>query len=384
MFACNYLYTQQPVLLIIGTRPEGIKMAPVYHACKELNIPTLVCSTDQHTDLLADVLKNFDITPDFNLNIMKHGQDLFHITISVLEQLKTLYTTIQPSLVIVQGDTSSAYTAALAAFYLKIPVAHVEAGLRTYNMHAPFPEELNRRMITLISSYHFAPTDNAVAALLAEKISPDSIYHVGNTVVDAAYYVHEKIIQRSITPCQELQNIIVQAKKNNHKIVTLTAHRREAFAHGLESIFTAIKKSIELHPDILVIFPMHPNPIIKEIAHKVQLDTTPGIVITKPLSYKDMIYLLMNSDIIATDSGGLQEEAISLNKPVLVLRNETERYEGVAAGISQLVGCDQQQIITALESLLNGSRTIHYACNLYGNGDSGKQIAAIIKEKLAY
>ncbi len=384
LMTSNYLYAQQPILLIIGTRPEGIKMAPVYHACKQLQIPTLVCSTDQHTDLLVDVLKVFDITPDFNLNIMQHGQDLFHITISVLEQLKTLYATIQPSLVVVQGDTSSAAAAALAAFYLKIPVAHVEAGLRTYNINSPFPEELNRRIISLISSYHFAPTESAVAQLLQEKILPDTIYNVGNTVVDALYYVQQKITRREILPSDELKNIIARAKTNNRKIVTLTAHRRESFAHGLQSVFTAIKKSIELYPDMLVIFPMHPNPLIKGIVQKVQLDATPHLIITKPLSYIDMVYLLMNSAIVATDSGGLQEEAISLNKPVLVLRNETERYEGVNAGISQIVGFDQEQIITAIGSLLTGSRKVPQAGALYGNGDSGKQIATIIKEKFSY
>lgn len=369
------------VLLIIGTRPDSIKMAPVYHALKQLAIPVRICSTDQHADLHLDALKLFNIIPDYHLHIMKKDQDLFHITTSVLERIKELYMHIQPSIVLVQGDTTSALAAAIAAFYLKIPIGHIEAGLRTHNIFGPFPEEFNRKAISLIASYHFSPTGLATACLLKEHINADIIFNVGNTVVDALRYIQEKIAQGEIMPSNEILHAVESAHAKKAKIMVLTAHRRESFAHGLQSIFTAIKKSLILHPNLYVIYPTHPNPTIRKILEETELQKAPNILITKPLSYIDMVYLLSKADAIATDSGGLQEEAISLNKPVLVLRNETERYEGVQAGIAQLVGDNQEKIIREITVLMQ-SRASNNAINtIYGNGTSGKQIAHIIQEK---
>lgn len=369
------------VILIVGTRPDGIKMAPIYHALKQLSIPTLVCSTDQHTDLLLNVLKTFDVIPDYHLNVMKPGQDLFHITTSILEQLKDLYTQVQPSLVLVQGDTTSAMAAALAAFYLKIPVGHVEAGLRTYNMLAPFPEELNRRIIALIASYHFAPTQLAVDCLLAEDIDESAIFNVGNSIVDALNYIQQKIAAREIVPSDSIVKTVTDAKAKNQKIILLTAHRRESFAGGLHSIFTAIKTSLELHSNLFIIYPTHPNPAIKKILEEVQLGKSDNIAVIEPLSYIDMVYLLTHVDGVATDSGGLQEEAVSLNKPVLILRHETERFEGVRAGISHLVGDNQELIIAQIGMVMQSNSCEKSANTIYGCGNTGKQIAHIIKEK---
>lgn len=372
------------VLLIIGTRPDCIKMAPVYFALKKEKIPTLLCSTDQHTDLLNDVADIFGLVPDYSLHIMKPAQDLFYITTRVLEELKALFAEIEPSLVVVQGDTTSAMAAALAAFYCKIPVAHVEAGLRTTTIFAPFPEELNRRVISLIASFHFAPTKLAENKLLEEHINADKIFNVGNTVVDSLQMIKQKIVVGELIPSKELVEQVTKAKDNNFTVMVLTAHRRESFAHGLKSIFSAVKKALELYPNLYIIYPTHPNPAIQNVLKEVQLHEMRNIFITKPLPYIDMVYLMSESNAILTDSGGLQEEGISLNKPVLVLRKETERMEGVLAGASILVGDDEATIVKEIGAFMQGchtKRSVQHTA-IYGDGTAGEQIASIIKNKL--
>lgn len=370
--------TPGPVLIVIGTRPEGIKMIPVYYALKDQGIPTILCSTDQHNELLKDdVFKSFNIKPDISFNIMKPNQDLFYITNTVLDKMKELIQKIQPSFVLVQGDTTTAMAAALAAFYLKVPVGHVEAGLRTGNKYGPFPEEVNRTIIDIIASYHFVPTDLSVQNLLQENIHPEHIFCTGNTVVDALYIVKEKITRKELAISKELEYIVNNAQSHNQKLMLLTAHRRESFNGGLANIFSAIKKLLELHPELFVIYPVHPNPAIKQTLQESGLDQLPNIFITKPVEYTDLVYLLDSVDLVATDSGGIQEEAVSLGKQVFVLRNETDRPEGVLHGIAQLVGTQQDNIISKITDALTQEKRF-YKNSIYGDGTASKQIVQII------
>ena len=367
-----------PVLIVIGTRPEGIKMIPVYYALKNQGIPTILCSTDQHNELLKDdVFKSFNIKPDISFNIMKPNQDLFYITNTVLDKMKELIQKIQPSFVLVQGDTTTAMAAALAAFYLKVPVGHVEAGLRTGNKYGPFPEEVNRTIIDIIANYHFVPTDLSVQNLLQENINPEHIFCTGNTVVDALYIMKEKITRKELAISKELEYIVNNAQSHNQKLMLLTAHRRESFNGGLANIFSAIKKLLELHPELFVIYPVHPNPAIKQTLQESGLDQLPNIFITKPVEYTDLVYLLDSVDLVATDSGGIQEEAVSLGKQVFVLRNETDRPEGVLHGIAQLVGTQQDNIISKITDALTQEKRF-YKNSIYGDGTASKQIVQII------
>lgn len=370
-----------PVLLIIGTRPEAIKMIPVYKALQAENIPSLICSTGQHTDLLLDLFDIFNVHPDYSLNIMKPGQDLFHITTSVLSKMKECLLEIKPSIVLVQGDTTSAMAAALAAFYLKIPVGHIEAGLRTGNMSAPYPEEMNRRFISMIAHYHFAPTQCAQENLLNENVAPETIFCVGNTVIDALAWVNGGTRDGSIAISPLLASTIEKCKQNNKKIMILTAHRRESFECGLLHIFHAIKRSLQENPNLFVIYPMHPNPRIKHVFNQSGLDAVENIVALKPLSYPDLVYALNEADLIATDSGGIQEEGVSLGKKVLILRNETDRPEGIYAGIAELVGTDEELIHTSIQDALAQEHSYRNT-TVYGDGTACKKIAAIIKEKI--
>lgn len=373
------LLSTGPILLVIATRPDGIKIAPVYRALRELAIPVVICSTDQHTNLLQDVVELFEITPDVSLNVMKPGQDLFYLTAHTLQSLKSAYESLRPSLVLVQGDTTSALVGALAAFYLGIPVGHIEAGLRTGNIHFPFPEELNRRIISLIATYHFAPTQLAVDNLVAEGIKPFAIFNTGNTVVDALYYMQDKIASGALSPSPFIKETIQHAREKNYKICLLTAHRRESFGQGLQSIFTAIKKSLQRYPNLFVIYPAHPNPAIRKAIDTVEFEETDRLRIMPALSYVDLVHVLANTDLVATDSGGIQEEAISLGKPVLVLRKETERMEAVCAQQATLVGTDEESIIQHIGILINQDRC-QATQTIYGDGTAAKQIAQIIKQ----
>lgn len=368
-----------PILIIAGTRPEIIKLSPVYWALKKIHVPTLLCATGQHTDLFTDALNIFGIIPDFNLAVMKKDQDLFFLTSTLLIKIRSILQQTKPELVVVQGDTTSAFIGALAAFYLKIPVAHIEAGLRTHNMQLPFPEEANRRFISIISQFNFTPTKQATQNLVHEGIAQETIYQTGNTIVDALFTIQEKITRKEIILSADIQKIVRMIKKKYCKFLVLTAHRRESFGTGLHNIFGGIKKALEQNKNLFCVYPVHPNPAIQQALKSVEFENLPNIRVIKPLAYTDMIYLLTNADFIATDSGGIQEEGVTLNKHVLVLRNETERPEGVEAGMAKLVGTNQDAIVQEITKLANTNLNTPTAKNIYGDGTAAAQIAQIIK-----
>lgn len=367
----------KPVVLVVGTRPEGIKMIPVYLALKKAGIPTLLCSTMQHTQLLSEVFDIFGVTPDFVLNVMRMGQDLFYVTQSILQKSKELFLQLDPAMVLVHGDTTTTMASAMAAFYLKIPVGHVEAGLRTDTLLSPFPEEMNRRVTATLSGYHFAPTAAAMANLLAQGVQRSHIFCVGNTVVDALRLMRTKIDQQEVTVNSRLQKLIQQCKKQKKKILLLTAHRRESFDGGLVQIFSAIKERLQKDKNLFCFYPYHPNPNVIKAMHKVGLATLDNIALVEPVPYQDMINVMLAADVVITDSGGLQEEAVSLGKSVLVLRETTERAEGMWAGLAHLVGTDKDAIITALDATLKSDLKKSVTA-VYGDGYAAEKIATIV------
>lgn len=373
-----------PIVLIVGTRPEGIKMMPLYFACKKAGLPTVLCSTAQHSDLLQEVYDLFGVTPDYQLDIMKPNQDLFHVTQEVLARTKEVFVKEKPALVIVQGDTTSSMAAALSAFYLGIPVAHVEAGLRTDDIHNPFPEEMNRRFIGSISNYHFAPTATSVANLLAEGIARNSIFCTGNTVVDALRIIKEKIDTGVVHIDPALQMQMEQCKSAGQNIALLTVHRRESFNGGVHRILAAVKDFALAHPDVFFFYPYHPNPNVVQALEETGLHAVKNIFLTKPMSYKELVYTLVNADWIATDSGGIQEEATSLGKKVLVLREKTERLEGVWAGYATLVGTDTVQITQGMNALVANKLVCktNAVSTIYGDGYAADMIVQIIKNSI--
>jgi len=371
-----------PVVLTIGTRPEGIKLLPLYFALKKARIPVFLCSTLQHTELLTEVFDLFGVTPDYSLDIMQPGQDLFYITQSVLQKTKELFTRIKPSLVIVQGDTTSGMAAGMSAFYLKIPVAHVEAGLRTDDLHAPFPEEMNRRTLRVLSQYHFAPTSWATAQLLAEGSDKQSVFCVGNTVVDALRIITDKISADTIPVTHSLKERIQQLKAHGKKIMLFTMHRRESFDGGVHRILTAIYKWLQVHSNFFCFYPYHPNPhIINTLKNSgfMHLDNT---LLTEPLTYADLVYVLNNANIVITDSGGIQEEAVSLGKPTIVLREKTERAEAVWAGAAQLVGTSAEKLTAALDTIRKGNQSKIYTTQLFGDGFAAEKIVHILQSSI--
>lgn len=369
---------QHPIIVMIGTRPEGIKMLPIYFALKKNNLPVLICSSTQHTSLLDEVFELFKVKPDFELSIMQHDQDLFHITTAVLERTKQLFKTVNPSLVLVQGDTTTTMAAALSAFYLKIPIGHVEAGLRTYDSYNPYPEEANRRMVASVSNFHFAPTPQATAHLFAEGINHDEIFCTGNTVVDALRIMRQKIAENEIKIDQNICSLINRCKQEQKKIVLVTAHRRESFNGGIDSILQSVHYLASTNPDIFFVYPYHPNPAIKKVLETVKLQELNNVYVSTPLAYKELIYILMHADLVATDSGGIQEEAISLGKHVLVLREKTERMEGIWAGYAKLVGTNKKNIISNFQEMIN-TTCIKRPSTIYGDGYAADTIVEIIK-----
>jgi UDP-N-acetylglucosamine 2-epimerase (non-hydrolysing) len=373
---------QNPIVLVVGTRAEAIKLIPLYFELKKEKIPTILCATDQHLDMLKDVFSVFNVTPDFSFNIMKQNQDLFHVTTSVLEKTKSLYQKIKPSLVIVHGDTTTSMSAALSAFYLHIPIAHVEAGLRTGNMQSPFPEEMNRKVIGQIANYHFAPTAFATANLLAEGVARENVFCTGNPVVDALHWIKEKIINKTIQTDPTLQQLVAQCKQKKQKMMLLTAHRRESFNGGLLRIFNSIKQFAITHPDVYIFYPTHPNPNVQKAKDESGITKLKNVFTTKQILYKDLIYLLMNVDWIATDSGGIQEEAVSIGKKVIALRDCTERMEGVWEGSEVLVGTNEQKILQTLEQFYNDQTTTFSLSTVYGDGKSCSRMVSILKNKL--
>ncbi len=372
------------ILSILCTRPAAIKMAPVVHALA--NNPAFesrVCVTGQHREMLDQVLTLFDIQPDYNLNIMKPNQDLYSITTDVLNGLKSVLQEAKPDCVIVQGDTTSMMTAALAAFYQKIPVAHVEAGLRTHDIYAPFPEEVNRAITTCIAQFHFAPTDTSKNNLLAENVNPDSVFVTGNTVIDALLWVRDKVNKThdwSSVLGSNIQNLIHADKK----MVLITGHRRENFGDGFQNICLALKTLAEKFPDWHFIFPVHLNPNVQQPVSAI-LSGINNFHLIKPLEYAPFVYLMDKCKLIITDSGGIQEEAPSLGKPVLVTRDVTERPEGVQAGAVILVGSNPDNIVKEAESLMqdeNRYARMSRIQNPYGDGHSAARIVDILQQQL--
>jgi len=376
---------KNPIVLVIGTRPEGIKIIPLYKALKKAGLPALLCSTMQHEQLLSQVFDIFDVTPDFNLNIMRYGQDLFYLTQAILQRTKEVFMQVKPSLVIVQGDTTSTMTAALSAFYLQIDVAHVEAGLRTGDLKSPFPEEANRKMVSHIAKYHFTPTQIATNNLLKENVNKEDIFLTGNTVVDALRIIKENITSQNIVIQKNIHNKINTCKKENKKIILLTTHRRESFDGGIKRILQTIKEYLIKNKNIFCFYPFHPNPNVIQAIEKTAIGNLQNIYLCEPIPYDHMVHLIANADLVLTDSGGIQEEAVALGKNVLVLRKKTERPEGVLAGLAHIVGTDPDKIKKYISNFIknNSSKLKNNKFNtIYGDGYACEKIIEIIKKNM--
>lgn len=364
------------ILLVFGTRPEAIKMCPLVNELKtRSHITTIVCVTGQHRQMLDPVLRTFGVIPDFDLSIMKEKQTLFDITAAILTRMQSILEQVKPNLVLVHGDTATAFSTALACFYLRIPVGHVEAGLRTYNLYSPYPEEFNRQAIDIISQYHFVPTEQCRQHLLIEGKNAESIYVTGNTVIDAL-----KITVRETYTHPELDWV------RPNRFLLFTTHRRENWGEPMRNMFRAIRRILAEFPDIKVIYPLHMNPIVRQIADDM-LGSEKRIRMIEPLDVLDFHNLLARSYLILTDSGGIQEEASALGKPVLVMRDTTERPEGISAGTLKVVGTDEEQIYQSLHLLLTNSDVytkMSHAENPYGDGFACKRIADILEDSHSY
>ena len=358
------------VMTIFGTRPEAIKMAPLVKELKTHDeIKTIVCVTAQHRQMLDQVLTTFSIMPDYDLNIMKEGQTLTEVTTNALKGLGKVMEDVRPDIVLVHGDTTTTFAGALSAFYCKIPVGHVEAGLRTYDKYSPYPEEMNRQMVSNIADIHFAPTKQSAENLINEGIDESKIYITGNTAIDAMHH----------TVYDSYSHDVLEWVGNS-RMILLTAHRRENLGMPMKKIFRAIRRIVEDFDDVKVVYPIHLNPIIREIAD-VELNGCKRVKLIEPLEVVDFHNFLNNAFIIMTDSGGIQEEAPSLGKPVLVLRDTTERPEGVDAGTLKLVGTDQEKIYETTKALLTDHELyeeMSHASNPYGDGHASKRIVNAI------
>lgn len=362
------------VMLVFGTRPEAIKMCPLVNELKKReDLQTVVCVTGQHRQMLDMVLEAFGVTPDYDLSIMKDKQTLFDVTTNILNRIKEVLEKEKPNVVLVHGDTSTTFVTALACFYLQIPVGHVEAGLRTYNIYSPYPEEFNRQAVSIISKFNFAPTELSKQNLLKEGKNPDSIYVTGNTAIDAL----KTTIRENYTH-PELE------WANGSRLIMITAHRRENLGEPMRHMFKAIRRVMDEHPDVKAIYPIHMNPVVREIANE-YLGDDDRIHIIEPLDVLDFHNFLSRSYLILTDSGGIQEEAPSLGKPVLVMRDTTERPEGIAAGTLKLVGTEEETIYREFSRLLSDKdeyEAMSKASNPYGDGHACERIADIIAESL--
>lgn len=358
------------IMLVFGTRPEAIKMCPLVNELKKRqSIETIVCVTGQHRQMLDQVLEAFSVVPDYDLSIMKDKQTLFDVTVNILERIKTVLEEVKPDVVLVHGDTSTTFVTALACFYLQIPVGHVEAGLRTYNIYSPYPEEFNRQAVSIISQYNFAPTELSKQNLLKEGKNPESIYVTGNTAIDAL-----KTTVRADYTHPELE------WANDSRLIMITAHRRENLGEPMRHMFKAIRRVMDEHPDVKAIYPIHMNPVVREIAQE-YLGDDDRIHIIEPLDVLDFHNFLSRSYLILTDSGGIQEEAPSLGKPVLVMRDTTERPEGIAAGTLKLVGTEEETIYKEFSRLLSDKdeyEAMSKASNPYGDGHACERIADIL------
>ena len=369
------------IMLVFGTRPEAIKMAPLVKEFQKYpnKFETIVCVTGQHREMLDQVLELFNITPDYDLNIMKQGQDLYDITARVLVGMRDILKKVQPNVVLVHGDTTTSTAAALAAFYQQIPVGHVEAGLRTHNIYSPWPEEMNRLITSRIATYHFSPTTLSQNNLLREGINPDNILVTGNTVIDALYWVVNKI-RNDNSLNEELKGLLKKSGydtsrlSDGKKLILITGHRRENFGEGFIHMCMAIKCLTQKYPNVDFVYPMHLNPNVRRPIHEVfgeNLSILDNMFFIEPLEYLSFVYLMEKSTIVLTDSGGIQEEAPGLGKPVLVMRDNTERPEALEAGTVKLVGTNYNKIISEVSALLDDE--IYYdkmskAVNPYGDG----------------
>lgn len=359
-------------MLVFGTRPEAIKMCPLINELKTRNnIKTIVCVTGQHRQMLDQVLEAFKVVPDYDLSIMKDKQTLFDITINILNRIKAVLDEVKPNVVLVHGDTSTTFVTALACFYLQIPVGHVEAGLRTYNIYSPYPEEFNRQAVSIISQFNFAPTELAKENLLREGKKKESIYITGNTAIDAL----KTTVKRDYFH-KELEWV------GDSRLITITAHRRENLGEPMRHMFRAIRRVMDEHSDVKAIYPIHMNPVVRETANEI-LGDDDRIHIIEPLEVLDFHNFLNRSYLILTDSGGIQEEAPSLGKPVLVMRDTTERPEGITAGTLKLVGTEEESIYQNFKLLLEDQ--IEYAkmsnaSNPYGDGFASQRIADILEK----
>lgn len=359
------------VMVVFGTRPEAIKMCPLVTELKARDkLDTVICVTGQHREMLDQVLQAFGVVPDYDLSIMKEKQTLFDVTINILGKMKEILEEVKPDVVLVHGDTSTTFVTALACFYMQIPVGHVEAGLRTYDIYSPYPEEFNRQAVGIVSKYNFAPTEKSKENLIKEGKDPSTIYVTGNTVIDALKttvredYTHEKLEWAA-----------------DSRLIMITAHRRENLGGPMRNMFRAIKRIIDENPDTKVIYPIHMNPVVREAANEILRDCD-RIRIIEPLDVLDFHNFLARSYLILTDSGGIQEEAPSLGKPVLVMRDTTERPEGIAAGTLKLVGTNEEDIYSTFKLLLEDKEEyekMSKASNPYGDGFASKRIADILE-----
>lgn len=378
-------------MLVFGTRPEAIKMAPLVKEFQKQpeRVETVVCVTGQHREMLDQVLEIFDIKPDYDLNIMKQGQDLYDVTARVLTGMRDVLKEAQPDVVLVHGDTTTSTASALAAFYQQIPVAHIEAGLRTHNIYSPWPEEMNRLITGRIATYHFSPTPLSRQNLLDEGVKTEQIHVTGNTVIDALYWVVEKIKSNKAMD-NELESVLSKAGydvnrlNNGKKLVLITGHRRENFGDGFINMCTAINDLTEKYPNVDFVYPMHLNPNVRKPIHEVfgeDLSDLGNMFFIEPLEYLSFVYLMEKSTIVLTDSGGIQEEAPGLGKPVLVMRDTTERPEALDAGTVKLVGTDYNKIVSEVSSLIDDETAyekMSKAVNPYGDGLACRRIVETI------
>ena len=380
------------VMLVFGTRPEAIKMCPLVKEFQKHNdeFETIVCVTGQHREMLDQVLDIFEVKPDFDLNIMKQGQDLYDVTARVLTGMRDVFKECKPDVVLVHGDTTTSTAAALAAFYQQIPVGHVEAGLRTHNIYSPWPEEMNRQITGRIASYNFSPTPLSESNLKEEKAQGE-IYVTGNTVIDALHMVVDKL-KNDETLAKEQKGILKKAGydvnrlADGRKLVLITGHRRENFGEGFIHMVTAIKDLKNKYPEVDFVYPMHLNPNVRKPIHEVfgeDLSNLDNMFFIEPLQYLEFVYLMEKATIVLTDSGGIQEEAPGLGKPVLVMRDTTERPEALASGTVHLVGTDYQKIMDEVSTLLeddNAYEKMSKAVNPYGDGKACERIVKILAE----
>lgn len=384
---------RKKVMIVFGTRPEAIKMAPLVRKLQEKTneIQTIVCVTGQHREMLDQVLHIFDIKPDYDLNIMKQGQDLYDITTRVLMGMREVLREVCPDVVLVHGDTTTSTATALAAFYQQIPVGHVEAGLRTYNVYSPWPEEMNRQITGRIATYHLAPTLQSERNLLLERVRKEAIVVTGNTVIDALYLVIKKIhededLEAELKANLKVSGYDISRLSGKRKLVLITGHRRENFGDGFLSICKAIRILVEKYPDVDFVYPMHLNPNVRKPINEIFSEQNfTNLFFIEPLEYLSFVFLMEKSTIVLTDSGGIQEEAPGLGKPVLVMRDTTERPEALEAGTVKLVGTDGEKIVSEVSMLLDDQAyymEMSNAINPYGDGMASNRIYDFLSQVL--